>query len=84
MFLHSCYAPCWSYLGPGFGSGWVGLGWVRGSNRCGFSEWVAALTCLSCPGFSHGQRACREEQEEQRGKKAMSAEWTVFHGDVIR
>ena len=44
-----CYAPCQSYQGPGFGSGWA---W--GSDRCGFSEWFTVLTRLSCLGFSCG------------------------------
>ena len=68
--------------GPGV---WVGLGQVQGSNGRGFSEWVTALTHLLCLGFSRRRRAHHEEQrqEEQRGEKAMSAEWTVIHGDVI-
>ena len=46
---HQCYVTCQSYPGLGFGSGWA-----RGLDGRGFSEWVAAPTRLSCPGFSCG------------------------------
>ena len=67
--------------GPGV---WVRSG--RSSDRRGFSEWVAALTRLSCLGFSHGGGLIvrSDEREEQSGKKDMSAEWTIFHSDVIQ
>ena len=57
--------------GPG-----VQVGWVQSSDGRGFSERVAVPTCLSCPGFSRGQRGRREERRrgERRVKKATSAE----------
>ena len=39
--------------GLGLGQAQVQVG-VQGSNGLGFSEWVAVLTCLLCPVFSHG------------------------------
>ena len=62
-----CYVPCQSYLGPGFGSGQG-----RGSDGHGFSEWVAALTCLSCPGFScGGGLVARSDGERSRGARRL-------------
>ena len=62
----TCYAR--RRLGPGFGFG-LGWVWVRvwGSNRLGFSKWVAAPTRLSCPGFSHEWRASHEERRQDKG-----------------
>ena len=56
----------------------VRVGRVQSSDGRGFSERVAALTRLSCPGFSRRQRGRREERqrEERRVKKATSAEWS--------
>ena len=71
---------------PGLSEPGVGSGRIRSSDGRGFSEWVAAPTCLSHPGFqsrtegsSRGAMAGRAERRE-----ATSAEWAVFHGDDIR
>ena len=62
-----CYVPCRSYLGLGFGSG---RAW--GLDGCGFSEWVAALTRLSCLGFSFsGGLIMRSDGKRSRGARRL-------------
>ena len=76
-----CYALCWDYLSPGFGSGWT-----RSSDGRGFSDRVAALTRLSRPGFQSRTEGSSRGAAVRRAERweAMSAEWAVFHSNDIR
>ena len=63
----------------------VGSGQLRSSDGRGFSERVAAPTCLSRPGFQ--SRTEGSSRGATAGKAARrettSAEWAVLHGDDI-
>ena len=64
----------------------VGWGRARGSGKRGFSERGHCANSSFVSGFlvvvEGSSRGVM--REKQRGKKATSAEWTIFHGDVIQ